>query len=115
MQLSELKRFQLATITAVRPSTSASTMASPAIKSDAESDAASDHVMLNATTLNADTAKFDAISTRLMTLGFVPGEQVKILATGLFGRDPLLVQVGFTRFALRRTEAERIQVEELTS
>ncbi len=111
MQLSELKRFQLATITAVRPSTSASTMASPAIKSDAESD----HVMLNATTLNAGTAKFDAISTRLMTLGFVPGEQVKILATGLFGRDPLLVQVGFTRFALRRTEAERIQVEELTS
>lgn len=111
MQLSELKRFQLATITAVRPSTSASTMASPAIKSDAESD----HVTLNATTLNVDTAKFDAISTRLMTLGFVPGEQVKILATGLFGRDPLLVQVGFTRFALRRTEAERIQVEELTS
>lgn len=111
MQLSELKRFQLATITAVRPSTSASTMASPAIKSDAESG----HVMLNATMLNTDTAKFDAISTRLMTLGFVPGEQVKILATGLFGRDPLLVQVGFTRFALRRTEAERIQVEELTS
>lgn len=111
MQLSELKRFQLATITAVRPSTSASTMASPAIKSDAESD----HVMLNATTLNTDTAKFDAISTRLMTLGFVPGEQVKILATGLFGRDPLLVQVGFTRFALRRTEAERIQVEALKS
>lgn len=111
MQLSELKRFQLATITAVRPSTSASTMASPGIKSDA----ASDHMMLNATTLNTDTAKFDAISTRLMTLGFVPGEQVKILATGLFGRDPLLVQVGFTRFALRRTEAERIQVEALKS
>lgn len=111
MQLSELKRFQMATITAVRPSTSASTMASPAIKSDAESN----RVTLNATTLNADTAKFDAISTRLMTLGFVPGEQVKILATGLFGRDPLLVQVGFTRFALRRTEAERIQVEALKS
>ena len=94
MQLSELKRFQLATITAVSAST--------ATKSDTA-------------TLNTDAAKFDAISTRLMTLGFVPGEQVKILATGLFGRDPLLVQVGFTRFALRRTEAERIQVEALKS
>ena len=94
MQLSELKRYQLATITAVSAST--------ATKSDTA-------------TLNTDAAKFDAISTRLMTLGFVPGEQVKILATGLFGRDPLLVQVGFTHFALRRTEAERIQVEELTS
>ena len=94
MQLSELKRYQLAAITAVTPST--------ATKSDAA-------------TLNTDAAKFDAISTRLMMLGFVPGEQVKILATGLFGRDPLLVQVGFTRFALRRTEAERIQVEALKS
>lgn len=109
MQLSELKRFKLATITAVRPSTSVSTMASPATKSDTECDL----VTSNAALLNPDAIKFDAISTRLMTLGFVPGEQVKILATGLFGRDPLLVQVGFTRFALRRTEAERIQVEEL--
>lgn len=83
MQLSQLKRFQLATITAVTPSnTSQSTPSST-----------------------------DAISKRLMMLGFVPGEQVKILAAGLFGRDPLLVQIGFTRFALRRTEAERIQVE----
>ena len=102
MHLSELKRYQLATITAVTPST--------ATKSDR--DAVS---KLDAATLNTDAAKFDAISTRLMTLGFVPGEQVKILATGLFGRDPLLVQVGFTRFALRRTEAERIQVEALKS
>lgn len=82
MQLSQLKRFQLATITAVTSSTASSSAAS-----------------------------VDPIRTRLMTLGFVPGEQVKILAAGLFGRDPLLVQVGFTRFALRRTEAERIQVE----
>ena len=29
-----------------------------------------------------------------------------------FGGDPLLVQVGFTRFALRRSEAERVRLRE---
>ncbi len=52
-----------------------------------------------------------AAKKRLATLGFIPGERVKVLALGLFGADPVLVQIGFTRFALRRTEADRIQVE----
>ncbi|MCC6374993.1 MAG: FeoA domain-containing protein, partial [Moraxellaceae bacterium] len=29
-----------------------------------------------------------------------------------FGGDPILVQVGFTRFALRLCEAERVVIEE---
>lgn len=50
----------------------------------------------------------DAIAQRLGDIGFVPGETVRITATGPIGADPLLVQVGFTRFALRRTEAARV-------
>jgi ferrous iron transport protein A len=52
----------------------------------------------------------DPIARRLGELGFVPGEAVQVLAHGPFGREPLLVQVGFTRFALRASEAERIRV-----
>ena len=52
----------------------------------------------------------DAIARRLGELGFVPGEIVQVLAQGPFGRDPLLVQIGFTRFALRASEAERVRV-----
>jgi len=53
----------------------------------------------------------DAISRRLRELGFVAGEEVKVVAVGPVGREPLLVQVGYTRFALRRSEAARVQVQ----
>jgi len=53
----------------------------------------------------------DAIAQRLADLGFVPGESVRLTATGPVGQDPILVQIGFTRFALRRTEADRVLVE----
>ena len=56
----------------------------------------------------------DMIAHRLKELGFVPGELVRLITTAPFGGDPLLVQVGFTRFALRRSEANRILVEEIT-
>ena len=52
----------------------------------------------------------DAIAQRLADLGFVPGESVRLTATGPVD-DPLLVQIGFTRFALRRSEADRVLVE----
>jgi ferrous iron transport protein A len=52
----------------------------------------------------------DPISRRLRDLGFVRGEPVRIVAQGPIGGDPLLVQIGFTRFALRRSEAARVQV-----
>jgi ferrous iron transport protein A len=52
----------------------------------------------------------DAIARRLRELGFVAGEEVTVLATGPVAREPLLVQVGYTRFALRRSEAARIRV-----
>lgn len=53
----------------------------------------------------------DDVATRLRDLGFVPGETVHVVARAPFGRDPIAVQVGFTRFALRRAEAERVLIE----
>jgi ferrous iron transport protein A len=54
----------------------------------------------------------DPIARRLTELGFVPGETVRLIAHGPMGGDPLLVQVGFTRFALRRSEADRVRLME---
>lgn len=59
-----------------------------------------------------DRAANDPVARRLRELGFVAGEQVRILAAGPFGAEPLLVQVGFTRFALRRAEAARVRLRE---
>jgi ferrous iron transport protein A len=52
----------------------------------------------------------DPIAQRLRDLGFVDGEPVQVVAVGPMGGDPLLVQIGFTRFALRRAEAHRVSV-----
>ena len=52
----------------------------------------------------------DGIAQRLRELGFVPGEPVSILAYGPMGAETIAVQVGFTRFALRRSEAARVRV-----
>jgi ferrous iron transport protein A len=57
-----------------------------------------------------DHAPNDAIARRLRELGFVAGEFVEVLAAGPVGAEPLLVQVGFTRFALRRAEAARVVI-----
>ncbi|CAJ0787945.1 hypothetical protein LMG7141_02011 [Ralstonia condita] len=57
-----------------------------------------------------DRETADPISQRLRELGFVAGEEVRVVAVGPFGGDPLVVQVGFTRFALRRQEAARVRV-----
>ena len=57
-----------------------------------------------------DQAPNDAIARRLRELGFVRRERVEVMATGPVAKEPLLVQVGFTRFALRRSEAARVRV-----
>jgi ferrous iron transport protein A len=59
-----------------------------------------------------DVAQPDAIAGRLRDLGFVAGEAVRVVANGPFGGDPMLIQIGFTQFALRRAEAARVQVEQ---
>ena len=57
-----------------------------------------------------ELAPNDSTARRLRELGFVSGEQVVVVAAGPFGAEPLLVQVGFTRFALRRAEAARVRL-----
>ena len=57
-----------------------------------------------------DRAANDPIARRLRELGFVQGEAVEVVAAGPLGAEPLLVQVGFTRFALRRAEAARVRL-----
>ncbi len=47
---------------------------------------------------------------RLTEIGFVPGEAVCIVATGVPGREPLAVRLGRTTFALRRHEAAFVRV-----
>lgn len=58
-----------------------------------------------------DSQTSDPIARRLRELGFVGGEPVRVVASGPFGGDPLLVQIGYTRFALRRAEAARVLVD----
>ncbi|WP_321815118.1 MULTISPECIES: FeoA family protein [unclassified Paraburkholderia] len=57
-----------------------------------------------------DASARDPIAQRLRDLGFVPGEPVRVVARAPWSADPLLVQIGSTRFALRRAEAERVSV-----
>ncbi len=43
-------------------------------------------------------------------LGFVPGEDVQLMARGLPGGDPLVVRVGSSTYALRGAEADCVLV-----
>lgn len=47
---------------------------------------------------------------RLLEIGFLPGERVRLMACSLPGRDPLAVRVGHSTFALRRHEAALVYV-----
>lgn len=57
-----------------------------------------------------DAGPDDTVARRLRDLGFVAGESVRLAARGPLGGEPLLVQVGFTRFAMRRSEAARVRL-----
>ncbi|KAB0629260.1 ferrous iron transport protein A [Acinetobacter gandensis] len=59
---------------------------------------------------NGDGSQTDMVASRLETLGFVPGTKVQVITKGIFGGDPILIQVGFTRFALRKIEAEKVEI-----
>ncbi len=51
-----------------------------------------------------------ALVHRLVEIGFIPGEKVKVIAQGHPGREPIAVRIGGTTFALRRFEADYIYV-----
>jgi ferrous iron transport protein A len=57
------------------------------------------------------TAPVSALERRLLEFGFVPGEQVEIIAEARPGRDPFVVRVGHTTLALRRREAQSVWID----
>ncbi|MGD9585092.1 MAG: ferrous iron transport protein A [Lysobacterales bacterium] len=61
---------------------------------------------------NAEFGALDALVTRrLKELGFLPGAWVEVIGHGFFGRDPVSVRLGGSKFALRRAEARKVRVE----
>jgi ferrous iron transport protein A len=50
------------------------------------------------------------IGLRLLELGFVEGESLRVIAHGFPGREPIAVRIGNTTFALRRFEADHVLV-----
>lgn len=50
------------------------------------------------------------LERRLLEIGFVEGARVRVLHEGLFGRDPIAVQVDDTRVALRRRECSEVVI-----
>jgi ferrous iron transport protein A len=61
--------------------------------------------------VGSPTAEVTPLQRRLLELGFVSGEQIEIVAEARPGRDPFVVRIGNTTFALRRREAESVWVE----
>ncbi|SFV06688.1 FeoA family protein [Pseudoduganella namucuonensis] len=51
------------------------------------------------------------LARRLMELGFVPGERIRMLKRGMPGGEPLAIKVGNSTFALRRFEAALISIQ----
>ena len=49
-------------------------------------------------------------SAWLEDLGFLSGEQGRLMARGIPGGDPLVVRIGLSTFALRRAEACCVRV-----
>lgn len=47
---------------------------------------------------------------RLLEIGFLPGERLRVVARSFPAGDPMAVRVGRTTFALRRREAALIRV-----
>ena len=52
-----------------------------------------------------------ALLLRLMEIGFLPGERVRVIARAQPGGEPIAVRLGNATFALRRFEADLVHVE----
>ncbi len=53
-----------------------------------------------------------ALKDRLMTMGLIPGTNVKVLRSAPLG-DPIAIGIRSYNLALRREDAEKIQVSEV--
>ncbi|MEY2987300.1 MAG: hypothetical protein RJB13_821 [Pseudomonadota bacterium] len=52
------------------------------------------------------------LSERMVELGFIGGETVSVLHEAPLSRDPIVVECGGVRLALRREEASLVEVAE---
>lgn len=70
------------------------------------------HIPATVTALRAaeSPAQQDVV-LRLMEIGFLPGEPVRVVSRGFFGGEPIAVRVGQATFALRRHEAALVEVQ----
>jgi ferrous iron transport protein A len=64
------------------------------------------HKVLSGTTQSEDSD----VGLRLLELGFVEGEMLRVVAQGFPGHEPIAVRIGSTTFALRRFEADHVMV-----
>jgi len=48
---------------------------------------------------------------RLMEIGFLPGERLRVIARAMPGGEPIAVRLGHATFALRRFEAALVGVQ----
>ncbi len=60
--------------------------------------------------LRSSNVALSDVERRLAELGFLPGENVRVVARGILGGDPIAVRIGTSTFALRGFEADCIQV-----
>jgi ferrous iron transport protein A len=67
-------------------------------------------VIVHKVRTGTSVAKSGDIGLRLLELGFVEGEPVRVVAHGFPGREPIAVRIGNTTFALRHFEADHILV-----
>jgi ferrous iron transport protein A len=51
------------------------------------------------------------MARQLEEIGFITGERVQVLSKALFGGDPMVVRIGVSTFALRRAEAQLIEID----
>ena len=63
--------------------------------------------------LPARSAHDRELALRLIEIGFLPGERVRVIARGQPGDEPIAVRLGHTTFALRRFEAALISVDKV--
>lgn len=50
-------------------------------------------------------------AARLAEIGFLPGEEVRVMSRTLLGGDPLVIRIGDSTFALRKAEADCVLVQ----
>ena len=94
-----------------RPGKFAMTLAPTLIKLDSLPVGQSGTVIHIAPGNPEDTEDGADLARRLMELGFVPGERIRMLKRGMPGGEPLAIKVGNATFALRRFEAALISIQ----